>query len=405
VKQRTIQESFTLRGIGLHTGFDIEVTFNPAPVDHGVKIKRIDLEGEPVIDALAENVVNTQRGTVIGKNDVTVSTIEHALSALYALGIDNCLVEVNSAEFPILDGSAIEYVKAIRKVGIKEQAKDKDFYVVRKKMEVTDPETGSKLTLLPDTDFCINSFIEFDSRIIPNQSATMDSVTDYETEIAPARTFVFVREIQQLRKAGLIKGGNLDNAIVIYERRLPQEELDEIADAVNVPRHDANELGYLNNRELEFPNEPARHKLLDIIGDMALVGKPIKGRVIAVRPGHKINNQLARLIRRDIKLNEVQPPIYDVYTEPVMDNIRIRELLPHRYPFLMVDKVIQMTDTFIVGVKNTTTNEPFFVGHFPQEPVMPGVLQVEAMAQVGWPLRVVEAGRAGALLHLLPEDR
>jgi UDP-3-O-[3-hydroxymyristoyl] N-acetylglucosamine deacetylase/3-hydroxyacyl-[acyl-carrier-protein] dehydratase len=359
------------------------VTFKPAPVDHGLKIKRIDLEGQPVIAALAENVVNTQRGTVVGKDDVTVSTIEHALSALYALGIDNCLIEVNSAEFPILDGSAIEYVKAIRKVGIKEQAKDKDFYVVRKKMEVTDPETGSKLTLLPDTDFCINSFIEFDSRIIPNQSATMDSVTDYETEIAPARTFVFVREIQQLRKAGLIKGGNLDNAIVIYERQLPQEELDEIADAVNVPRHDANELGYLNNRELVFPNEPARHKLLDIIGDMALVGKPIKGRVIAVRPGHKINNQLARLIRRDIKLNEVQPPIYDVYTEPVMDNIRIRELLPHRYPFLMVDKVIQMTDTYIVGVKNTTTNEPFFVGHFPQEPVMPGVLQVEAMAQVG----------------------
>jgi UDP-3-O-[3-hydroxymyristoyl] N-acetylglucosamine deacetylase/3-hydroxyacyl-[acyl-carrier-protein] dehydratase len=383
VKQRTIQESFTLRGIGLHTGFNIEVTFKPAPVDHGLKIKRIDLEGQPVIAALAENVVNTQRGTVVGKDDVTVSTIEHALSALYALGIDNCLIEVNSAEFPILDGSAIEYVKAVRKVGIKEQAKDKDFYVVRKKMEVTDPETGSKLTLLPDTDFCINSFIEFDSRIIPNQSATMDSVTDYETEIAPARTFVFVREIQQLRKAGLIKGGNLDNAIVIYERQLPQEELDEIADAVNVPRHDANELGYLNNRELVFPNEPARHKLLDIIGDMALVGKPIKGRVIAVRPGHKINNQLARLIRRDIKLNEVQPPIYDVYTEPVMDNIRIRELLPHRYPFLMVDKVIQMTDTYIVGVKNTTTNEPFFVGHFPQEPVMPGVLQVEAMAQVG----------------------
>ncbi|MGI6573860.1 MAG: bifunctional UDP-3-O-[3-hydroxymyristoyl] N-acetylglucosamine deacetylase/3-hydroxyacyl-ACP dehydratase [Fermentimonas sp.] len=383
MKQRTIQESFTLRGIGIHTGFDIEVTFKPAPVDHGVKIKRIDLKDQPVIDALAENVVNTKRGTVVGKDNVIVSTIEHALSALYALGIDNCLIEVNSAEFPILDGSAIEYVKAIREVGIKEQAKDKDFYVVRKKMEVVDPETGSKLTLLPDTDFCINSFIEFDSRIIPNQSATMDSVTDYETEIAPARTFVFVREIQQLRKAGLIKGGNLDNAIVIYERKLPQEELDEIADAVNVPHHDANELGYLNNRELVFPNEPARHKLLDIIGDMALVGKPIKGRVIAVRPGHKINNQLARLIRRDIKLNEVQPPIYDAHTEPVMDNIRIRELLPHRYPFLLVDKVIQMTDTYIVGVKNTTTNEPFFAGHFPQEPVMPGVLQVEAMAQVG----------------------
>lgn len=372
-----------MQGIGLHTGLDIEVTFNPAPVDHGVKIKRVDLEDQPVIDALAENVVNTQRGTVVGKQNVTVSTIEHGLSALYALGIDNCLIEVNSSEFPILDGSAIEYVNCIREAGIKEQDKDKDYYVVRKKIEVSDPETGSKLTLLPDNDFCINSFIEFDSFFIPNQSASMDSETDFETEIAPARTFVFVREIQQLRQAGLIKGGNLDNAIVIYERQLPQEELDEIADALNVPRQDASEMGYLNHRELAFPNEPARHKLLDIIGDMALVGKPIKGRLIANRPGHKINNQLARLIRKDIKLNEVQPPVYDPNIEPVMDNIRIRELLPHRYPFLMVDKIIQMTDTFIVGVKNITTNEPFFTGHFPQEPVMPGVLQVEAMAQTG----------------------
>lgn len=383
MKQKTLQNSFTLQGIGLHTGLDIEVTFNPAPVDHGVKIKRVDLEDQPIIDALAENVVNTQRGTVVGKQNVTVSTIEHGLSALYALGIDNCLIEVNSSEFPILDGSAIEYVKCIREVGIKEQDKDKDYYVVRKKIEVSDPETGSKLTLLPDNDFCINSFIEFDSFFIPNQSASMDSETDFETEIAPARTFVFVREIQQLRQAGLIKGGNLDNAIVIYERQLPQEELDEIADALNVPRQDASEMGYLNHRELAFPNEPARHKLLDIIGDMALVGKPIKGRLIANRPGHKINNQLARLIRKDIKLNEVQPPVHDPNIEPVMDNIRIRELLPHRYPFLMVDKIIQMTDTFIVGVKNITTNEPFFTGHFPQEPVMPGVLQVEAMAQTG----------------------
>ena len=383
MKQKTLQNSFTLQGIGLHTGLDIEVTFNPAPVDHGVKIKRVDLEDQPVIDALAENVVNTQRGTVVGKQNVTVSTIEHGLSALYALGIDNCLIEVNSSEFPILDGSAIEYVNCIREAGIKEQDKDKDYYVVRKKIEVSDPETGSKLTLLPDNDFCINSFIEFDSFFIPNQSASMDSETDFETEIAPARTFVFVREIQQLRQAGLIKGGNLDNAIVIYERQLPQEELDEIADALNVPRQDASEMGYLNHRELAFPNEPARHKLLDIIGDMALVGKPIKGRLIANRPGHKINNQLARLIRKDIKLNEVQPPVHDPNIEPVMDNIRIRELLPHRYPFLMVDKIIQMTDTFIVGVKNITTNEPFFTGHFPQEPVMPGVLQVEAMAQTG----------------------
>ena len=367
----------------MHTGLHIVVTFNPAPVDHGYKIKRIDLENQPVIDALAENVVNTQRGTVIGRDNITISTLEHGLSALYAMGIDNCLIEVDSSEFPILDGSAIEYVKEIKKAGIREQEKDKDYYIVRSKMEVTDPETGSKLTLLPDDSFGINSFIEFDSQYIPNQSASMDSLSEFETEIAPARTFVFVREIQQLRKAGLIKGGNLDNAIVIYERKLSQPELDEIADELNVPRHNADELGYLNHRKLAFPNEPARHKLLDIIGDIALIGKPIKGRLIATRPGHKINNQLARLIRKDIKVNEVQPPVYDVLAEPVMDNIRIRELLPHRYPFLMVDKIIQMTDTYVVGVKNITTNEPYFMGHFPQEPVMPGVLQVEAMAQTG----------------------
>jgi len=383
VKQRTLQNSFTLQGIGLHTGLDIVVTFNPAPVDHGYKIRRLDLEDQPVIDALAEHVVNTQRGTVLGKGDVTVSTIEHGLSALYALGIDNCLIDVNASEFPILDGSAIAYVREIRKAGVVEQEKDKDYYIVRNKMEVTDPETGSKLTLLPDDAFCINSFIEFDSHYIPNQSASMDSMTDFEKEIASSRTFVFVREIQQLRKAGLIKGGNLDNAIVIYERKLTQKELNDIADEIGVPHHNAEELGYLNHRKLAFPNEPARHKLLDIIGDMSLTGKPIKGRLIAHKPGHKINNQLARMIRKDIKLNEVQPPVYDVKMEPVMDNIRIRELLPHRYPFLMVDKVIQMTDTFIVGVKNITTNEPYFTGHFPQEPVMPGVLQVEAMAQTG----------------------
>ena len=383
MKQQTLQNSFTLKGVGLHTGLEIIVTFNPASENHGVKIKRVDLEGQPILDALADNVVNTQRGTVIGKDGVTVSTIEHGMAALYALGVDNCLIEVNASEFPILDGSSIEYVREINKVGIQAQSKDKDFYVVRKKIEVSDPETGSKITLLPDDSFCINSFIEFDSKYIPNQSATMDSVTDFETEIAPARTFVFVREIQKLREAGLIKGGSLDNAVVIYERELSQEELDEIADELNVPRQNAIELGYLNKRKLVFPNEPARHKLLDIIGDMALIGKPIKGRVIAHRPGHKINNKLARLIRRDIKLNEIQPPVYDHTLEPVMDNIRIRELLPHRYPFLMVDKIIQMTDKFIVGVKNITANEPFFTGHFPKEPVMPGVLQVEAMAQTG----------------------
>lgn len=371
-----------MRGQGLHTGYDIEITFKAAPVDTGYRIKRVDLEGEPIIEAVAENVVHTQRGTVLGVGNVTVSTVEHAFAALYALGIDNCLVEVNAPEFPILDGSAIEYIRAIDKAGIVEQEKEKDFFVVRKKIEVSDPETGSKITLLPDNEFSINSNIEFESQYIPNQYASLESLDDFATEIAPARTFVFVREIQKLRQAGLIKGGNLDNAIVIYERKLPQNELDEIADELNVPRMDANQLGYLNHRELAFPNEPARHKLLDIIGDMSLIGKPIKGRLIATRPGHKINNQLARLIRKEIK-SKNQVPFYDPNLEPLMDINRIKQLLPHRYPFLMVDKIIEQTDTYIVGVKNITNDEPYFVGHFPDEPVMPGVLQVEAMAQTG----------------------
>ncbi len=382
MKQKTLQSSFTLRGQGLHTGYDIEITFKAAPVDTGYRIKRVDLEGEPIIEAMAENVVHTQRGTVLGVGNVTVSTVEHAFAALYALGIDNCLVEVNAPEFPILDGSAIEYIRAIDKAGIVEQEKEKDFFVVRKKIEVSDPETGSKITLLPDNEFSINSNIEFESQYIPNQYASLESLDDFATEIAPARTFVFVREIQKLRQAGLIKGGNLDNAIVIYERKLPQNELDEIADELNVPRMDANQLGYLNHRELAFPNEPARHKLLDIIGDMSLIGKPIKGRLIATRPGHKINNQLARLIRKEIK-SKNQVPFYDPNLEPLMDINRIKQLLPHRYPFLMVDKIIEQTDTYIVGVKNITNDEPYFVGHFPDEPVMPGVLQVEAMAQTG----------------------
>lgn len=382
MKQYTLKESFTLKGQGLHTGHKIEITFNPAPVDFGYKIQRTDLENQPVIDAIAENVINTQRGTVLGVDGIVVSTVEHAFSALYALGVDNCLVEVNAPEFPILDGSAIEYFEAVEKAGIEEQEKDKEIFVVRKKMEVHDPETGSKLILLPDDCFCINSSIEFDSQYIPNQYAYLDSLTNYKTEIASARTFVFVRELQKLREAGLIKGGNLDNAIVIYERKSPQEELDKIADALNVPRVDANQLGYLNRRQLSSPNEPARHKILDIIGDMSLVGFPIQGRIIATRPGHKINNQLARLVRREAR-NKNRVPHYDPNKEPLMDINRIKDLLPHRYPILMVDKIIEKTSTAIVGIKNITNDEHFFVGHFPEEPVMPGVLQIEAMAQTG----------------------
>ncbi len=380
--QRTLNGSFTLQGKGLHTGLFVTITFHPAPVNHGYKIKRVDLDGTPTIDALAEYVGATQRGTVLVKDEVQVSTIEHALSALYALGVDNCLIEVDAPEFPILDGSAIKYVEGIKSVGIAEQDAERDYFVVRKKMEILDEETGSKLILLPDDSFCINSFIEFESTYIPNQSATLDNLADYEKEIAPCRTFVFVREIQQLLEVGLIKGGDLDNAVVIYERQIPQEKLDALADLMGVPRKDATEMGYLNNKSILFPNEPARHKLLDIIGDMALIGKPIKGRIIATRPGHKINNQLARAVRKLIKQTEVHPPVYDPNQEPVFDVNQIKKMLPHRYPFLLIDKVIEMGQNHISGIKNLTVNELMFQGHFPEEPVMPGVLQVEALAQL-----------------------
>ncbi len=383
LKQNTLKGSFSLCGKGLHTGLHLTVTFNPAQENYGYKIQRIDLEGMPIIDAIAENVQETTRGTVLVKNNAKCSTVEHALAALYALGVDNCLIQVNGPEFPILDGSSEIYVENIKRIGIAEQNAPKDFYVIRKKIEVKDETTGSCITILPDDEFSITTMISFKSKVLNSQFATLDNMMDFEKEIAPSRTFVFVREIEQLLQAGLIKGGDLDNAIVIYENETTQEKLDKLADEIGVPHHDATKRGYLNHKPLVWENEPARHKLLDIIGDMALIGKPIKGRIIATRPGHTINNKFARLMRKEIRAHEIQAPAYDCNREPLMDINRIRQLLPHRYPMQLVDKVIELGPTSIVAIKNITGNEPFFIGHFPDEPVMPGVLQIEAMAQSG----------------------
>ena len=375
--------SFSLFGKGLHTGLNLTVTFNPAPENTGYKIQRIDLEGEPVIDAIAENVVDTQRGTVLAKGEARVSTVEHGLAALYALGIDNCRIQVNGPEFPILDGSAIQYVNKINEVGIEEQNAPKDYYIIRKKIEVKDEQSGSTITILPDEEFSLTAMCSFESKFINSQFATLEKIEAFPTEIAAARTFVFVRDIQPLLQANLIKGGDMDNAIVIYERKISQEQLDQLADMLQVPHLNAEDLGYIQHKPLVWENECTRHKLLDIIGDMALIGKPIKGRIIATRPGHTINNKFARQMRKEIRKHEIQAPIYDPNDEPVMDINKIRELLPHRYPMQLVDKVIALGASSIVGVKNVTSNEPFFQGHFPEEPVMPGVLQIEAMAQCG----------------------
>lgn len=383
MKQKTLQNSFSVSGKGLHTGLEITATFLPAPENTGYKIQRIDLPGEPIIDAVAESVVETSRGTVVASGDVKVSTIEHAMAALYCAEIDNCLIQVNAPELPILDGSAKVYAEEIEKSGTVEQKAEKDYFIIKHKVEINDEETGSSIVVLPDDSFSINTMISYDSPILTNQFASLDQLSDFNSQIAASRTFVFVREVEPLLKHNLIKGGDLDNAIVIYDRKTSQEELDRLADLIGIPHKSVDQLGYINNRPLVFPNEPARHKLLDILGDIALVGRPIKGRIIATRPGHTINNKFARMLRKAIRRQDMQAPEYDPNKVPLMDTNRIRALLPHRYPFLLVDKVIEMGEKYIVGIKNVSGNEPFFQGHFPTEPVMPGVLIVEAMAQTG----------------------
>ena len=383
LKQKTLPGSFSLYGKGLHTGLHITATFNPAPENFGYKIQRIDLEGQPIIEAIAENVVDMTRSTVIGKGDARCSTVEHALAALYGMEIDNCLIQVNGPEMPILEGSAETYINHIKSVGIVEQNANKDVYIIRKKIEVHDEATGASIVILPDDSFSITTMISYQSKWFSSQFATLDNINKFDKEIAGARTFVFVRDVEPLMQAGYIKGGDLDNAIVIYEDEIPQERLDKLADHLGVAHVDAKNLGFLNTKPLVWENEPARHKLLDIVGDMALIGRPIRGRIIATKPGHSINNKFARQMRREIRAHEIQAPIYDCNNTPLMDVNRIRELLPHRYPMQLVDKVVEIGSNFIVAIKNVTSNEPFFQGHFPQEPVMPGVLQIEAMAQAG----------------------
>lgn len=382
-KQQTLKGSFSLSGKGLHTGLQINISFHPAPAGTGRVIRRVDVEGTPEIPTLSEFVKGTERGTVLRKGDVQVSTIEHGLSALYALGVDNCYIDVDAPEFPILDGSAIEYVRKIKEVGLVSQELEREYYIVKQRTEVVSEDGRSRILLLPDHSFGVDVHISFDSPILSNQFASLDNLKNFETEIASSRTFVFVREIEQLLAHNLVKGGDLDNALVIYDKEMEQSRLNDLCNLMGVEPKKGIELGYINNAPIIFPNEPARHKLLDVLGDLSLIGRPIQGRIIATCPGHKINNEMGQKIRREIKQNESQAPIYDPNKEPLMDVKRIQELLPHRYPFLLVDKIIERGSDYVVGIKNVTANESFFQGHFPGEPVMPGVLQVEAMAQVG----------------------
>jgi UDP-3-O-[3-hydroxymyristoyl] N-acetylglucosamine deacetylase/3-hydroxyacyl-[acyl-carrier-protein] dehydratase len=384
-KQRTLAREISLTGKGLHTGINVTITFKPAPANHGYKFCRIDLPGKPVIDAYAEHVTETSRGTTLVHNGASVSTIEHVLAAFHGMGIDNVLIEMNGPEAPILGGSSQEVVAAIKEAGTVELKEERNYFVVKQKITFSDEEHGVDLIVYPDDHFSINVLIDYNSKILGNQYAILDSVADFEKEISNCRTFVFFHELEPLFKAGLIKGGDLDNAIVILEKEVPQEELDRIAKIFNRPGINSHKAGVLNNTDLRYPNEPARHKLLDIIGDLALVGQPIKGRVVATKPGHFANTRLAKIIRQEIKKahSKKDIPVYDPTIPPVYNLERIKRMLPHRYPFLFVDKIIQLDENKIVGIKNVTNDESFFQGHFPDEPVMPGVLLVEALAQTG----------------------
>jgi len=384
-KQRTLANEISLTGKGLHTGINVMITFKPAPAGHGYKFCRTDLPGRPLIDALTENVTDTSRGTTLTQNGASVSTIEHAMAALHGMRVDNALIELNGSEAPIMGGAAWKFTEAIKTAGIIEQKEDRNYFVVKQKIVYSDEEHGVDLMVYPDDHLSINVLIDYNSKILGNQYAILDSLDDFEKEISRSRTFVFFHELEHLYNKGLIRGGDMDNAVVILEKEVEQSEIDRISKLFNRPGINKHTAGILNNTELRYPNEPARHKLLDIMGDLALVGQPIKGKIVATRPGHYANIRLAKLIRQEIKKahSKKNIPVYDPTQPPVFTIEDIKKRLPHRYPFLLVDKIIYLDKTIVVGIKNVTFDEPFFQGHFPDEPVMPGVLLVEALAQAG----------------------
>jgi UDP-3-O-[3-hydroxymyristoyl] N-acetylglucosamine deacetylase/3-hydroxyacyl-[acyl-carrier-protein] dehydratase len=384
-KQKSIASKISLKGKGLHSGKEVTLTIHPADPDFGYQFRRIDLDQQPMIKALAENVVNTSRGTTIRENGAEVMTIEHLCAALYGSGIDNALLELDGPEVPIIDGSSKYFVEAIKKAGIAEQDADKEYYTPKEKLIFQDPEKDIEIVVYPDDKFSVDVHIDFNSRVVGYQYASLKALEDFEKEIASCKTFVFLHELEALFQHNLIRGGDVDNALVIVDKPMSQEKLDHLAELFNKPKMEVIPEGYLNNTELSFQNEPARHKLLDVVGDLSLTGIRLNAKIIARKPGHHANTELAKIIRKQIKQNRLKPdpPAYDPDKTPVYDINDIKKMLPHRPPFLLVDKITYMDEWVICGIKNVTMNESFFVGHYPEEPIMPGVLQIESMAQVG----------------------